>query len=110
MSVLTPIANEIATSSGGIVAVWILSCLNLIADGLYLNWYSSGRSFKSTAFTTVAILVLILCIFTKQWDQANLSMDIFDKFKIQNSSHCSSKKWVVIENIKESDVHLLYLS
>ena len=35
-----------------IVVVWIVSCLIFIANGLYLDWYSSGQSSKSTAFTT----------------------------------------------------------
>ena len=32
--------------------VWIVSWLSLISDGLYLDWYSLGRSFKSMVFTT----------------------------------------------------------
>ena len=32
--------------------VWIMCCLTLIEDGLYLDWYGSGPSFKSTTFTT----------------------------------------------------------
>ena len=36
----------------GIVTVWIVSCLKFRADGLYLDWYISGRSFWSMVFTT----------------------------------------------------------
>ena len=35
-----------------LLAEEFVAWLSFIADWLYLNWYNSGRSFKSTAFTT----------------------------------------------------------
>ncbi len=55
VSVLTLIVYYIApsnNSSRDCIAVWIMCCLTLKGDGLYLDWYSSGRSFKSRTFTT----------------------------------------------------------
>ena len=51
MSILTPIANKIAPSGSGlivhgIVAVWIVSWLTLIADGLYLDRYVSRTCYE----------------------------------------------------------------
>ena len=53
----------------GIDRLRVVSRLTLIEDEFYLDWYSSGRSFKSTAFTTK---VDIVNLSFKTWRCLNL--------------------------------------
>ena len=60
VSLLTLIADKIVSIDLTLIIVYeLVSLLTLIADEFYLDWYRSGSSFMSTAFTTLRKKALV---------------------------------------------------